>query len=173
MCSVFCSEFKNSFFGLLFCWFGHGNIFIIEVIISDWLHIFIELEDEWSSVWNPKTQDLCVVNSGQGLDHTSEHMLMGYVEDSSIFAFLFEVPERLAHLLMPVWSNPLSDHLEWLTSGHLLMLWLCEVLVQLIKSWVTSHTRIIIVDKWRRVIVRLPPKLDLIVSVFLGSLLLA
>ena len=100
-------------------------------------------------------------------------MLMSNIEYGSILALFLKIPECVADLFMPVWGDPLPDHFKRLTSGHLLVFRLRESFMHLIKSGVTSHSLVIIVNERRRVVVGLPPKLHLVVHVYLGSFFLA
>lgn len=59
---------------------------ILNIVVSYGPHIFIEFKNEGSSIRNPKTQYLCVVNLCQGLNHTSKNVLVSHEKYGAVFA---------------------------------------------------------------------------------------
>ncbi len=72
--------------------------------------------------------------------------------------------------LLPVWSDALTDHFQRFSFRHLFMLLRIQAFVHLLKPWVR---RIIELNHWRGIIIRLPPQLHLFLTIFHSSFLFA
>jgi len=154
-------------FTLLFRGLYHGDVLVFNVIVSNGVQVGVELKHEWGGVWDSQVQYLVIIDTGQGLHHASEHVLVSHEKQRFLLAKTFQGGY---YLILPVRSYPLSNHFQRFTTWHLFVLLLIKLLVNFSKSGVAL---IIVADEWWWVVVRLSPLFHLSLAVLGGCFVLA
>lgn len=123
----------------------------------------VEFEYERSGVRKPESHHTVVVHTRQSLDHAPQDMLVGHKQYALASFKIFDLRHDN---FIPIRLNSLSYHFQRFASRHIFVILLAQIFVEVVKPRMLV---VLILDGRRWVVIWLPPKLNLLFTVDLGS----
>ena len=144
----------------------HRLWLILDIIVFDSFEVFtlVEFEYERGGIRKSESHHTVVVHARQSLDHAPQDMLVGHEQYALAPFKIFDVRHDN---FIPIRLNSLSYHFQRFASGHIFMILLAKIFIEVVKPRMLI---ILVLDRRRWVVIRLPPKLNLLLAVDLSCL---